>query len=208
MLNIKVILGSTREGRQGEKVAKWVINQLKDYPEIKSELLDLKQISLPFLDEEANPEYGESCLKDNRKIKLWMNKIHQADAYIILTPEYNHGYPAVLKNALDHAYTEWNKKPVSFIGYSTSQMAASRAIEQLRQVVIELQLAPIRDTVYISKVKDAFDEKGNLLNLNLNNNLEKMLEQLMWWGNALKNAKVKTSLLKEKTNFTGFVGTS
>lgn len=142
-MKIKVILGSTRQGRFGEKVAAWVMDQVKD-----AELLDLREFPLPFFDEAITP----SALKvpyANPVVARWTAKIADGEAFIVITPEYNHGYPAVLKNALDYVKKEWMNKKIGFVGYGT--LGAARAIEQLRQVVIELQMVPIKNAVHITK---------------------------------------------------------
>lgn len=142
-MKIKVILGSTRQGRFGEKVAAWVMEQVKD-----AELLDLRDFPLPFFDETAGPSQIKEPYTREEVVK-WTAKIADGEAFIVITPEYNHGYSAVLKNALDYVYKEWNGKKIGFVGYGV--LGATRAIEQLRQVVIELQMYPIRNAVHITK---------------------------------------------------------
>ena len=139
-MKVKVILGSTRQGRIGDKIATWVMEH------IEAELLDLREYPMPFFDEPISP----SQLKDpytNPAVVKWTAKIADGDAFLIITPEYNHGYPAVLKNALDYVYKEWNGKKIAFVGYGS--VGAARAIEQLRQVAVELQMIPLRDAVHI-----------------------------------------------------------
>jgi NAD(P)H-dependent FMN reductase len=110
---IYIILGSTREGRKGEKVAKWVHSVAASRSDLDIELVDLRDWSLPFVHNADTPASG----KYNVETQKWADKIAQADGFLIVTPEYNHGYPAVLKNALDHLYAEWNGKPVAFVSY-------------------------------------------------------------------------------------------
>lgn len=114
----------------------------------EAELLDLRDFPMPFFDEAITP----TMLKEpysNPDVARWTNKIAEGDAFVVITPEYNHGYPAVLKNALDYVKKEWSNKKVGFVGYGT--LGAARAIEQLRQVVIELQMYPVRNAVHITK---------------------------------------------------------
>lgn len=189
-MKIQVILGSTRPQRQSEKVGKWVIEQISKNKEVKAELIDLRDWPLPFYNEVS----GVGYLKGNFSIDLakkWGKKIGEADGYIIVTPEYNHGYSAVLKNALDYAYVEWNNKPVAFVAYG-GMVSGSRAVEQLRQVAIELQMTPIREAVYISGVWSAFNEDGSPKDSTVNDSLNSLLVQLLWWTKALKTAREKS----------------
>lgn len=134
----------------------------------------------------------------NEIVKKWSEKINEGDAFIIVTPEYNHGYPAVLKNAMDVIYPEWNRKPVGFVSYGSAMGA--RAIEQLRQVAVELQMAPIRNAIHIpvdiffaammgkgpSDLKEMFEpiRKGPM-----GDPVERFLSDLLWWAKALKAAR-------------------
>ncbi len=177
MLNIQVILGSTREGRKGEMVASWAMEQLKYIKGITFELIDLKEWNLPFLDE-----------KESEIVTKWGEKVKEADGYIIITPEYNHGYPAPLKNALDSAYDEWNKKPVAFISYSIGIGAGIRAVEQLRQVAVELQMVPVRDALHIPSIGKTFQDGKPVDNVS-GERLTKVIDSLVWWAEALKKAR-------------------
>lgn len=164
-MKIKVILGSTRQGRVSEAIGKWVMEQVKD-----AELLDLRDYPMPFFDEPISP----SMLKEpytNPIVVKWTAKIAEGDAFIIVTPEYNHGYPAVLKNALDYVYKEWNGKKVAFVGYGS--VGAARAIEQLRQVVIELQMVPLRNSVHIIRHWELTNYES------YNQSLKSVLEQFL-----------------------------
>lgn len=189
-MKIQVILGSTRPQRQSEKVGKWVVEQISKNEDIEVELIDLKDWPLPFYNEVS----GVSYLKGNFSIDLakkWGEKIEEADGYIIVTPEYNHGYSAVLKNALDYAYLEWNNKPVAFVAYG-GMVGGARVVEQLREVAIELQMAPIREALYFPKIWEAFDDNGQPKDSTANDSLNSLLVQLLWWGQALKQAREKS----------------
>lgn len=184
MENIQIILGSTRKGRLGEKVAKWVFDKAKAREDFKSELVDLKDWPLPFFEESVSP----AMVEGNYPLEIannWSKKISEADGFVILTPEYNHGYPAVLKNALDYLYKEWVNKPVAFVSYG-GPAGGARAVEQLRQVVIELQMAPIREAIHLTNVWEAFDDSGSLKNISYNDRLDKVFDQLIWWTKTLK----------------------
>jgi len=146
MLKIQVIIGSTRQNRFSEKPAHYIFDELKKKEGIEAELIDLRDWPLPFYDEPISPASNKGNYV-NEIGKKWAAKIGEADAYIVVTPEYNHGYSAVLKNAIDWVFHEWKNKPVGFVSYGN--MGGARAIEQLRQVVIELQMLPIRNAIHI-----------------------------------------------------------
>jgi NAD(P)H-dependent FMN reductase len=145
-LKIQIIIGSTRQNRVSEKPAHYIFEELNKKEGIEAELIDLRDWPLPFYDEPTSPA-GNQGNYINPLGKKWANKIGEADGYIIIAPEYNHGYPAVLKNALDWVYPEWNKKPVGFVSYGSA--LGARAIEQLRQVVIELKMIPLQSAIHI-----------------------------------------------------------
>ena len=192
MIKIQIILGSTRPERFSEKVGKWVFETILKIEEIEAELIDLRDYPLPFFDEPISPAMFEMMKKDyaNEAAKKWARKVAEADAYIIVTPEYNHGYPAVLKNALDYAYAQWNNKPIAFVAYGG--MGGARSVEQLRQVAIELQMAPIREALYFPKFWEAFDENGQPKDPQVEDSLNKLLTQLLWWAKILKAAREKS----------------
>jgi NAD(P)H-dependent FMN reductase len=145
-LSIKVILGSTREGRFGDKPAHWILGEAALRPGVDAELLDLRDFPLPFFDRPTSPT-REGGVYANPAVTRWAEKISPADAYIVVSPEYNRGYPAVLKNALDHLYPEWVRKPIGFVSYGNA--GGARAVEQLRLVAIELQMWPIRNGLHL-----------------------------------------------------------
>src|ERR1700733_4743838 len=131
MYNLKIIIASTRPGRKGPSIARWVFDSVKADPAFDPELLDLAEINLPFLDEPAHPR-----LKQYEKQHTWdwSRKIDSADAFIIVTCEYNFGYPAPLKNAIDFLHQEWQYKPVAFVSYG-GIAGGTRAVQMLKQVV-------------------------------------------------------------------------
>lgn len=188
-MKVQVILGSTRPERFSEKVGKWVFEQISNNSEIEAELVDLRDYPLPFFDEPVSPAMFEMMKKDysNEVAKKWARKVAEADAYIIVTPEYNHGYSAVLKNALDYAYSQWNNKPITFVAYGS--MGGARSVEQLRQVAIELQMAPIKEALYFPKFWETFDDNGQPKDPKTNDSLNSLLAQLLWWAKALKEAR-------------------
>ncbi len=184
---IQIIIGSTREGRLGDKVGQWFYNHASKREDAVFELIDLRDWPLPFYDEVSGPGY----LKGNYKTpaaKEWAAKVAEADGYVIVHPEYNHGYSAVLKNALDYAYAEWNNKPVAFVSYGGGA-AGARATEQLREVAVELQIAPIREAIHIPAIWEALDEKGAPKNPVFTERIDPVLNQLLWWVKPLKLAR-------------------
>lgn len=122
--------------------------------------------------------------------KKWSVKVASADGFIIIAPEYNHGYPAVLKNALDYSYSSWNRKPVSFVSYGGSAGGA-RSVEQLRLVAVELQMAPLEAAVHIPMIWSAWDETGKKLKEEevWSRRLVPIFDELAWWTKALKTAR-------------------
>ncbi|MGH9175480.1 MAG: NADPH-dependent FMN reductase [Vicinamibacterales bacterium] len=181
---ILTILGSTREGRFGETVAGWFNQIAAAREDIEARPVDLRDYDLPFFDAARSPSSGVIA----EEAREWADLVGGADGYVIITPEYNRGYPAVLKNALDHLYAEWNNKPVGFVSYGGSA-GGSRSVEQLRLVAIELQMAPIREGVVIPMARANFNEQGQPTNAALNDRANSMLNQLAWWARTLKTAR-------------------
>ncbi len=141
---IGIIVGSTRPGRFADYPAKWIEAVAKKRGEFDVELLDLRDWPLPFFEEQTSPAYGPS---QNEVARRWQRTIDSLDGFIVIAAEYNRGPTAVLKNALDYAYKEWNRKPIAFVGYGG--VGGARSIEHLRLISIELQMAPIRAAVHI-----------------------------------------------------------
>lgn len=187
MVKIYVIIGSTRQERFGERAAKWVFSQLKKRKEVDSELIDLRDWPLPFFDEPQSPMSSGGKYVLPLALK-WANKIDKADGFVIITPEYNHGYPAVLKNALDYVYRQWFKKPVAFFSYGASAGGA-RAVEQLKQVVLELQMIPVPTSVNITYFWNYLDSSGNLKTDKFLKNTNEMLDELIEWAKNLKSKR-------------------
>ncbi len=194
-IKIQVIIGSVREGRFADKPAKWITEETKKLEGVEVEVIDLKDHPVPQF---ASPGYP-SQVKDgnygNDKINAFAKKIGSADAYIMVTPEYNHGYSGALKDALDSVYLEWNNKPVAFVAYGS--VGGARAVEQLRQVVVELQMAPIRAAihlpyeVFVGVLSEPDASKHAALFAPIADKATAMLTQLMWWAKALKAARGK-----------------
>src|SRR6266702_5908347 len=149
MLKIAIILGSTRPGRNGEAAAKWVHEIAQKRTDAEFELVDIKDFNLPLLDEPVPPSMGQYSKPHT---KAWAAKIGSFDAYVFVTPEYNHGISGALKNAIDFLYAEWNNKAAGFVSYGS--VGGTRAVEHLRLVMAELQVADVRAQVALSLFTD------------------------------------------------------
>ncbi|WP_441287989.1 NADPH-dependent FMN reductase [Sorangium sp. KYC3313] len=184
MLKVAIILGSTRPGRNGEAVAKWVHDVATKKGGADYELVDIKDFDLPLLDEPAPPSMGQYTKPHT---KAWAAKIDSFDAFVFVTPEYNHGTSGALKNAIDFLYKEWNNKAAGFVSYGSA--GGSRAVEQLRLVMAELQIADVRSQVMLS----LFDDFENFSVFKPRPRHEKsvgtLLDQLLAWAGAMKTLR-------------------
>lgn len=187
MQKIGVIISTTRDTRFGDKAAQWFVNLASQRTDMEFEIIDLRDYELPFFNERASNMHAPT---QNPEGVRWQKKVAEFDGYVVVTAEYNHAPSAVLKNALDYAYVEWIRKPIAFVGYGS--VGAARAIEQLRQIAVELQMAPIRSAVHIQggdfmqimmgqKTIEDFSYLPGLVT--------PMLDDLAWWTNALKAAR-------------------
>lgn len=161
---IQIITGSTREGRSSLKFANLVKDLLADVKNKKVEIVDIKDFNIPFLYESVAPSRTQERKDPN--IAKWSSKIKEADAFVFIVPEYNKSFPAVLKNAIDVLYQEWNNKSVFFVGYSGGSSGASFAIKHLKDVCDEIKLK-FKGEVNIPSAWKAFDEKGELADKSL-----------------------------------------
>ena len=184
MLKVAIILGSTRPGRNGEAVSRWIHDIAKKRNDANFDLVDIKDFNLPLLDEPIPPSIRQYS---NEHTKIWSAKIDSFDAYIFVTAEYNHGIPGALKNAIDFLFKEWNNKVAGFVSYGSA--GGVRAVEQLRLVMAELKVATVRAQVPLSlftdfenftKFKPApFQEKS----------VNTMLDEVIAWGGVLKTLR-------------------
>ena len=184
MLKIGVIISSTRPARFADKPAQWLMNIATARTDASFELLDLRDFPMPFFNEVASSAYAPS--QDEVALR-WQKKVAAFDGYIVIAAEYNHAPTAVLKNALDYAYNEWIKKPIAFVGYGS--VGAARAIEQLRMIAVELQMAPTRTSVNIQGADffGAWQQGAALEDMShLQPGVKNLLDELVWWGNTLK----------------------
>jgi NAD(P)H-dependent FMN reductase len=184
---IGIVISSTREGRFGEKPALWIHDLAATRGDFDVELIDLRDYPMPFFEEPVSPAYAPPA---NEVARDWAAKVDSLDGFIFVTAEYNRGPTAVLKNALDYAYREFNRKPAAYVGFGG--VGAARAIEQLRLINVELQMAPTRSAVHIGGADfmglwrggKTFDEMPHL-----SQSAKTMLDELAWWTKALKSAR-------------------
>jgi len=184
MIKVGIIIGTTRPGRKAEDVARWVYEIARKRSDAEYEIVDIKDFNLPLLDEPVPPAMGQYSQPHT---KAWAAKIAVFDAFVFVTPEYNHGTSGTLKNAIDFLYREWNNKAAGFVGYGSA--GGVRAVENLRLVMGELQVADVRAQVALSLFTDfenftvfkpaALHEKA----------VSAMLDQLLAWGGALKTLR-------------------
>jgi NAD(P)H-dependent FMN reductase len=188
---IAIIISTTRATRFGEKPAKWIYDICAARADMSVELIDLRDYPMPFFDEPATNAWVPS---KNEVAKRWQKKVAEFDGYIFVTAEYNRGIPAVLKNALDYAYPEWNRKAAAYVGYGS--VGAARSIEQLRLNCVELQMAPTRTGVHIQGADfvAALMQGKDIKELTyLEKNSKDMLDELQWWASALMVARKSTA---------------
>lgn len=178
-LKLAIILGSNRENRFGGVVGAWFRKQAEQRDDMIVDYIDIAEVDLPLsLPAEQPPG-----------LKAYVKRIEEADAFVIVTPEYNHGYPASVKQAIDVAWKEWNAKPVAFVSYG-GMSGGARAVEQLRQVFPEVHATTIRDTVcFIGGPWGGFDEDGEPKDTAAANAAKTLLDGLAWWGWALRTAR-------------------
>jgi len=180
----------TRQGRFSERVADWVVDHLVARGDFDVELIDLRDYPLPFFDQ-APPA---RTLRDypNEETARFGRKLDEADGYVLLVAEYNHGYTAVLKNALDHTFVEWRRKPVTYVGWGN--VGGARAIEQLRQVAVEFEMAPLRFAVHIlphvmMAARESEDSRDLGVFAPLEPKLKLLSDDLAWWSHVLAEAR-------------------
>lgn len=177
-LFVPIVLGTARQGRQSEHVARFVFEEVKKRAGLETEVIDIRTLPLKLDDA------GEQ-MKDPE----FARKIDKCDALIIVTPEYNHGYPGLLKHALDMCLKEYIHKAVGICGVSAGQMGGSRVIENLLPVMRELGLVTIFEDVNFGKIGSLFDERGNLTDENFVRRVDKFLNELIWMARVLRHGR-------------------
>jgi NAD(P)H-dependent FMN reductase len=186
MIKTAIVIGSTRPGRKAEVVARWVYEIAKKRGDAEFEVVDIKDFNLPLFDEPRSPMMGEYARPHT---KAWAAKIATFDAFVFVTPEYNHSTSGALKNALDFLYREWNNKAAGFVGYGGA--GGTRAVEQLRLVMGELQIADVRAQVALSLFADFENFTVFKPGPRQEASVNAMLDQVIAWGGALKTLREK-----------------
>ena len=184
MLRVAIIIGSTRPGRKADAVAKWVYEIAQKRGDAEFDLVDIKDFNLPLLDEPISPMMGQYTHEHTKK---WSEKIASFDGYVFVTPEYNHGTSGALKNAIDYLYKEWVNKAAGFVGYGGA--AGVRAVENLRLVMGELQVADVRAQVGLSLYTDFENYSVFKPAPQHEKSVNAMLDQVIAWGGALKTLR-------------------
>jgi NAD(P)H-dependent FMN reductase len=192
-MKLAVIIGTTREGRQTERLAKWVVNGAKEQAGTEVTLLDLKEFPMPFFDEPMSPRFNPNR-KINEVAQKWLAELNKADAFVFVTPEYNHSIPGVLKNALDYSTWELKQKPATVVSHGT--VGGARAAMHLKEIISESRAVPIPSHVaFLPRVGEKIDDNGRLdaelkaLEYGPQTALNNMLEELKWYSDVLATAR-------------------
>jgi NAD(P)H-dependent FMN reductase len=194
-LKIGVVIGSIRQQRFAEYPAHWIADLLGQQPGVEVQILDLRDYALPNYDETVSPAMMGEQRYEDPAVARWTQAVEAQDGFVLVGPEYNHGYSAVLKNALDYVYHGWNRKPVAFLGYGS--LGGARAIEQLRQVTVELQMVPVAAAVHLPLAPLIAHFTGGDVTAALpesNDKATAMIADLLWWSRALKEAREAPAL--------------
>jgi NAD(P)H-dependent FMN reductase len=200
-MKLQIIVGSTRPARAADKVVPWVVNRAALHDAFETEVIDLRDWQLPMFGEHMgsigdprDPSYSDQI------VRQWNRKIAEGDAYLVITPEYNHSVPGELKNAIDSVFVSFafRNKPMAMVGYSSGIGGAIRAIEHLNQIAVEVEAVPLRSTVVLPFVDKAFTSDGEPADQATEVSLQILLDDLAWWAAALRDARVAGELLPGK----------
>ncbi|MFI2610643.1 NADPH-dependent FMN reductase [Kitasatospora sp. NPDC018619] len=184
-LKVAVLVGSTREGRFGPVVADWLLGHLAARGDLAVDRIDLVETPLPT----TFPSFGGELPADDAALLAAVSpRLEAADAFVIVTPEYNHSFPAPLKNAIDWHNRQWHGKPIGFVSYG-GLSGGLRAVEQLRVVMAELNATTIRNTVSFHGAAQCFDAEGRAVDPAADAAAKAMIDQLAWWAEALRDAR-------------------
>jgi len=187
-VGLGVILASVREGRRGEAFARWIHGLVAARPGVAAEILDLRDWALPAYSHKDSPTVAEKSFAPGSLERRWAEKIASLDGFVFVTPEYNHGYPGSLKNALDAVYAPWNHKAVGFVSYG-GVASGARAVEQLRLVAVELRMVPVRDEVNVRLAGYAADAQGHPSDPVYPKKASAMIDDLLWWTRVAKEGR-------------------
>jgi NAD(P)H-dependent FMN reductase len=187
-LRVAIVTGSTRPGRVNEAVARWVHGLSKGRTDAEYEFVDIADYKLPLLDEPKPPSQGQYA---HEHTKRWAAKIGSFDAYVFVTPEYNHGISGALKNAIDYLYREWNNKAAGFVSYGSA--GGVRAVEHLRLVMAELMVATVRAQVMLSLFTDFEAYTKFKPDPRHEKSVQMLFDQVVAWGRALRTVRVASA---------------
>ena len=192
---IAIVVGSTRAARFADVPTQWIAKIAKSHADIDVEIVDLRDWPLPFFDEVASSAWAPS---KNEVAQRWQKKVAEFDGFIFTAAEYNHAPTGVLKNAIDYAANEWNKKPAGFVGYGS--VGGARAVEQLRLIAVELQMAPVKSAVHIAwgdflAVRQGEKKLEDLEHLN--QAAAALVNDVVWWAKVLKAARAADAIAGE-----------
>jgi NAD(P)H-dependent FMN reductase len=195
-MKLAVIIGATRQGRKTEQQAKWVFNTAKQSEDVEVELVDLRDYPMPFFDEAISPRYNPDR-KIDPAVAPWLKKLEEFDAYVFVTPEYNHSITGVLKNALDYVTWEFVHKPAAVISHGAN--GGARAMTDLKEILSESRavLVPSASSVAMTGMSETIDESGNISEAAKANpygpqgGLDALLTDLKWYSDALSTARAK-----------------
>jgi NAD(P)H-dependent FMN reductase len=191
-LELKIVVGSTRPGRAADLVLPWLADRSAAHGAFAVEVLDLRDWPLPMFGETQETVIGgERGGYSDPIVQRWNRTIASGDTYLFLTPEYNHSVPAVLKNAIDSVFGSFGfrNKAAGFVGYSAGPVGGARAVEHLAHIAIEAELVPLRNAVLIARVHRAYEADGRPHDRGTEARLAVLLDDLAWWGEALRSAR-------------------
>ncbi|HXG90388.1 MAG TPA: NAD(P)H-dependent oxidoreductase [Vicinamibacterales bacterium] len=186
MIKVAIILGSTRPGRNGEAVAKWVNEHAQKRTDAQFELVDIKDFNLPLLDEPIPASQGKYSKEHT---KTWAAKIDSCDAFVFVTPEYNHSTSGALKNAIDFLYREWNNKAAGFVSYGGA--GGTRAVEHLRQIMAEIKIADVRAQVTLALATDFENYSVFKPAARHEQTLKTLFDEVIAWGEAMQTLRTR-----------------
>ena len=191
MISIGIIIASVREGRKGETFARWLQEHFAGHAEVDARLIDLRDWPFTPYQSKAMPLMAEKAFAPESLEQRWADEVGARDGFVVVTPEYNHGYPGQLKHALDHVYSAWNHKPVAFLTYGGLSGGARVAV-QLREVTAELRMVPVRDEVNLRLLDLAVDERGFPSGELFNQRAVNLINELLWWARACQAARPRS----------------
>lgn len=186
-MKLKIITSTNRSGAQGRIVADWIYEYVKGNSDFEVELLDLAEINLPFMDEPNHPKLKQYKFEHTKK---WSKTIEDADAFIIVLAEYNYGFPAPIKNAIDYLHDEWKYKPVGFVSYG-GVSAGLRAVQMLKQVLTTLSMMPLTEQVNLPFFSKNIQDGKFIPNDSAIRSADVMLEELKKWTESMRQIRVK-----------------